>query len=107
MAKFHGQIGYALVTETSPGVFEDVISEVTYYGDVVRNNRKLREGDQVNDDILVQNLVSVLADAYAVKHIHNMRYVVWQDTRWKVVDVEVQRPRLVLRLGGVYNGDTP
>jgi len=107
MAKFHGVIGYGESTEISSGVFEDTIVEIAYSGDVIRNVRKLREGDQVNDDILVQNSISIVADAYANEHFFAIRYVVWQGARWKVTDVEVQRPRLLLRLGGVYNGNTP
>jgi hypothetical protein len=104
--RFHGVIGYGESTETSPGVFEDVITEFTYSGDVVRNTRKLQEGDQVNDDISVQNSISIVADAYANEHFFAIRYIVWQGARWKVTEVEVQRPRLLLRLGGVYNGNT-
>jgi hypothetical protein len=104
--RFHGVIGYGESTETSPGVFEDTITEFIYSGDVVRNTRKLQEGDQVNDDISVQNSISIVADAYANEHFFAIRYIVWQGARWKVTEVEVQRPRLLLRLGGVYNGNT-
>jgi hypothetical protein len=104
--KFHGAIGYGESTETSPGVFEDIITELTYFGDVIRNTRKLQEGDQVNDDISVQNSISIVADAYANDHFFAIRYIFWQGARWKVTEVEVQRPRLILRLGGIYNGNT-
>ena len=104
--KFHGAIGYGESTETSPGVFEDIITELTYFGDVIRNARKLQEGDQVNDDISVQNSISIVADAYANDHFFAIRYIFWQGARWKVTEVEVQRPRLILRLGGIYNGNT-
>jgi hypothetical protein len=104
--KFHGVIGYGESTETSPGVFEDVITEVTYSGDVIRNTRNLQEGDQVNDDISVRNSISIVADAYANEHFFAIRYIVWQGARWKVTEVDVQRPRLILRVGGIYNGNT-
>jgi len=107
MAKFYGAIGYGEATETSPGVYEDVITEYPYYGDVIRNTRKLREEtNKVNDDISVQNSISIVADAYANEHFFAIRYIRWQGALWKVTDVEVQMPRLLLRLGGVYNGPT-
>jgi len=105
VAKFFGGIGYGEMTETAPGVIQELITEKPYYGDVVRDSRRLREGEQVNDDITVQNSISIVADAYANEHIFEMRYIRWQGVLWKITDVEVQRPRLILRLGGVWNGN--
>lgn len=108
MAKFYGEIGYAGETvEVRPGAWEDVVVEYPAYGDVLRNTRGLEDGTSVNDDISVGNSISIVADAYAREHIFAMRYVKWQGALWKIVEVEVVRPRLLLRLGGVYNGPTP
>lgn len=104
MAKFFGKIGYGETVMTKPGVWEDTIVEHSYYGDVVRNTRKLREGEKVNDDLTVGNSISIVADAYANEHFFAIRYIEWAGTLWTVSDVEVQSPRLLLRLGGVYNG---
>lgn len=105
MAKFLGKVGYGESVETAAaGVYDDVITERTYSGDVLRNTRRLREGENVNDDITVGNMISIVADAYASNHFHAIRYVEWAGSLWKVTEVEVQRPRLLLRLGGVYNG---
>lgn len=106
MAKFYGKIGYGIPTETAPGVWEDVIVEHEYYGDVVRNTRKSQEGEQINNDLSVGNSISVVADAYASVHFFAIRYVEWAGTKWTVPEVEVLSPRLLLRLGGVYNGPT-
>ena len=108
MAKFFGKIGYGETEESSPGsgVWVDVIVEKEYYGDVVRNTRKLQEGENLNKDLSVQNLISIVADAYANEHFFAIRYIQWAGTLWTVTDVEVQSPRLLLRLGGVYNGPT-
>lgn len=76
-------------------------------GDVVRNTRQLQAGESVNDDLSVSNSISIVADEFADMHFHTIRYVEWAGTRWKVSDIEVQRPRLLLRLGGIYNGPTP
>lgn len=104
MAKFNGKVGYGEQVETAPGVYEEQITEYTYFGDVVRNTRRLREGEKVNDDLSVGNSISIVADAYASEHFFAIRYVEWAGSLWKVTEVEVQRPRLLLRLGGVYNG---
>jgi hypothetical protein len=106
MAKFYGVIGYGETVETSPGVYTDVIVEKQYFGDVVRNARKLQEGESLNNDLSVGNSISIVADAYANENFHAIRYIVWSGTRWTVSDVEVQRPRLLMRLGKVYNGPT-
>jgi hypothetical protein len=104
VAKFFGKIGYGETVEKAPGVWEDNIVEHSYYGDVVRNIRKLREGETLNMDLTVSNSISIVADAYANEHFFAIRYVEWAGTLWTVSDVEVQSPRLLLRLGGVYNG---
>lgn len=107
MAKFYGEIGYGTTVEKSRGVWEDDVIEYSYFGDVVRNSRRLENGDSVNDNISVGNSISIVADAYAREHIFAMRYIKWQGALWKIEEVEVVRPRLLLRLGGVYNGPTP
>lgn len=104
MARFFGKVGFGVVAEAAQGVWEDVITEFSYFGDVIRNTRKLTDGESVNDDISVNNSISIAADEYAIEHIFAIRYVEWSGSLWKVIDVEVQRPRLILRLGGVYNG---
>lgn len=107
MAKFYGVIGYNEgAKETSPGVWQDSIVEYPYYGDIIRNTRHLQEGQAVNNDISVSNSISIVADAYANEHFFAIRYIKWAGALWTVTDVEVQSPRLILRLGGVYNGPT-
>ena len=105
MAKFYGKIGYAETTETTPGVWEEVITERDYYGDVIKLTRRWQSTDQLNDNLEVNNIISILADPYATKHFHAMRYVTWMSASWKITSVEVQRPRLLLTIGGVYNGN--
>lgn len=89
------------------GVSKEVVVEYDYYGDVLKNNRQLENGSTVNPEINVRNSISVLADEYANEHFHAIRYVRWAGTLWLVTDVEVRSPRLILTLGGVYNGPTP
>lgn len=106
MAKFFGVVGYGETVETSPGVWADNIIEREYYGDVTYTLRRLQEADKLNDDIVTSNAISIVADPYANENFTAIRYVEWAGTLWTVNTVEVNSPRLLLRLGGVYNGPT-
>lgn len=104
MAKFYGKIGYAITEMTEPGIYEERFVEEYYFGDIVKNTRRLRETSNINDDINISNQISILADPYLMNNFHSMRYVIYMGTKWKVSEVEVQYPRLILTLGGIYNG---
>lgn len=105
MAKWYGAIGYAEMVETVPGVYEEQIKTRYYYGELVRNTRRLQTANQLNDNINVANEISIISDPYATQNFHSMRYVEFMGTKWKVSNVEVQYPKLILTLGGVYNGN--
>ena len=109
MARFHGEVGYGDSVEThmGSGVWVNVITEVPYFGDVIRNSRKLESGESLNDDIIIGNSVSIVADAFAIEHFAKIKYVRWMGALWTVTGVENRSPRLVLSLGSVYNGPTP
>lgn len=104
MAKFYGIIGYAETKETSPGVWGEEITERNYAGDIIRNTKRWQPGDKLNDDLVINNLFSIVADPFAYQNFHTMRYIKWMGASWKITSVEVQRPRLLLTIGGVYNG---
>ena len=105
MSKFSGSVGYIEMRETKPGVWEDSVKEVHYTGDLLKNvNRVQTTGDKVNDDIVLSNQVSIVADPYANQNFQSMRYIVYRGTKWKITNVEVSFPRLILTIGGVYNG---
>lgn len=104
MGKFYGSIGYAETVETSPGVWVEQITERKYYGDVNRDSRRLQSANQLNDNINVSSEISIVADPYAYNHFHSMRYVEFMGAKWKVSTVEPKPPRLILTLGGLYNG---
>lgn len=105
MAKFYGSIGFATMQEVTPGVHREQITERNYYGDILRNSRNLTDSGQVNDNIDISNRVSIVADQYANENFHAMRYVWFMGTRWKVKSADIEPPRIVLSLGGVYNGE--
>lgn len=105
MAKFYGRVGYSVTEETRPGIWTNAITEHTYYGDVLKDSTKWQSGKDLNDDLTVNNRISILADQYAYQHFSQIKYVEWMGALWKVTNVEVQRPRLILTIGGVYNGE--
>lgn len=107
MAKFSGKIGFAVTSEktingSGTGVWEEHIVERQYYGDLIRNSRRL-QADKLNDSITISNDISIVADPYAYENFHSIRYVIFMGTKWKVDSVDVDYPRLSLSLGGVYN----
>lgn len=105
MAKFYGLIGYAETVESSPGVWSDVITKKNYTGDIIKNTKRAQVVETLNDDITINNIFSIVADPYAYQNFHTMKFIEWMGTKWKITSVEVQRPRLLLTVGGVYNGD--
>lgn len=102
MAKWFGVIGFAETVETVPGVWEEQITERKYYGDLIRNTRRLQTTDQLNDNINVANELSIVADPFARDHFHSMRYAELMGAKWKITNVEVQYPRLILTVGGLH-----
>lgn len=104
MGRFYGLIGYGEETETSPGVWEDVITELPYTGDTMKISKRNQTTEHLNDNLVVNNEISVVADPFALQNFHSIRFVHWLGTRWKVTSVTVQYPRLVISIGGVYNG---
>lgn len=103
MAKFYGSVGFASCEETSPGVYEDMVYERQYYGDVLSLSRRLQSSQQLNDNITISCEISILADSYANENIYAMRYVEYAGTKWKILSVTPQFPRILLSLGGVWN----
>ncbi len=109
MNRYFGNIGYGVTLEepTGSGVFVDTITEYSYYGDVIRNTRRIESPESINPNISVGNSISVVADQYAMEHFFNIRYISWMGQNWVVDNVEVRSPRLVLSLGELYNGPLP
>ena len=104
MAKFYGTIGYGVTSEIRPGVWDEIITEKPYYGDVNKLSRRLRTDDKVVDDINIANEISILADPFAYENFSTIKYVEYMGAKWKVSNVEVRFPRLILVTGGLYNG---
>lgn len=105
MAKYYGAVGFSSTYEdpNSPGDYVEEIVEKKYYGEVIRNRRRWEKTDRINDNLNINNEISILADTYAYHNLNEIRYVTWLGTKWKVTDIDIQYPRLTLSIGGVYN----
>lgn len=104
MTRFYGAVGFAVQQEGEHSVWEESIREEYYYGDIRRNSRRYESSDKMLDDLTINNEISIVADAYAYENFHAIRYVVFMGSKWKVTNVTVEAPRLLLTLGGLYNG---
>lgn len=105
MAKFYGPIGYAVQSETVPGIWEDTIIEKNYRGDIVLSQQRWQSSEHVNDNFNLDNSISIIADEFAFKNLGAMKFIVWHDTPWKIQSISINRPRIVIQIGGVYNGE--
>lgn len=103
MTRYHGYVGYAIDVEAYPGVWEEQISEHEYFGDVLKNRINMQQGNVVNAKITISNSISIIADPFAFEHVYAMRYVTYLGKKWSIVNVSIERPRLILTLGGLYN----
>lgn len=105
MAKFYGKIGFFETRETEPGIWEEVITEKPYYGDITRNISRYQQTDNVNGSISINNTISIVADPYATNNFQYMRYVIFNGVKWHITSAEVEYPRIILSIGGLYSED--
>lgn len=103
MAKFYGEIGFAISKETAPGVCTDTIERRFYYGEVISRRIRTTNGTSINDNVNASDEISIVSDPFANEHYFAMKYVTYMGVKWKVENISVQFPRLVLSLGGMYN----
>lgn len=107
LSKFYGTVGYAETVETVPGVYKNKITERNYYGNILSYGRRWDRPDdslQQNDNLRITNKFSILADPYAYQHFHNIKYLVYGGTKWKVKDITIDGRRLIMTVGEEYNG---
>ena len=102
--RWYGRIGYGRSVTDNYGVTTEEIIEKEYYGDVIRNNRRWNDSNSINGDVQISNQISILSDPFIIANFHSIRYAEFMGVLWKVTDVEVQYPRLLLTLGGEYHG---
>lgn len=103
--RFKGKIGYEVMSEPNDdGIYVPTITEQTYQGDILRKSSKWNQGEGINDDLVISNEISIVANAFALSHFTSMKYVIWRGMKLKITHIEVEPPRLTLTLGGEYNG---
>ena len=107
MARFFGAIGYVETVEVRQGVYVEQPKEISYYGDILNEDYRLQPTENLNDDLVISNRISVVADAYAYENADAIRYAVWNGVAWTVRKIKIQAPRLILDLGGVYREPRP
>lgn len=105
MAKFSGKIGFIITVETEPGIWSPQTVERQYRGDLTRNTRSYQQSNSVNDDVNLSNNISIVADPYANENSQYMKYVIIKGAKWKITNIDIQYPRMILTIGGVYNGE--
>lgn len=103
MAKFYGKVGFLRIEETASDVYGEILTERLYKGDVIRNQKRYQSSESLNDDVVLSNNISIVADSYANENVFAIKYVIYKGVPWKVTNVEIQRPRIILTLGGKYN----
>ena len=103
MAKFYGNIGFLETVQTEPGIWEETYKKVPYYGDLVKNISRWQSSGGINDNIVISNSISIVADPYASENFQKMRYVEFLDAKWKIESAEIQYPRIILSIGGEWH----
>lgn len=104
MAKFAGLIGFATTVETEPGIWTNELVDKNYVGDVIQTSFRYQNGDKINDDIVMNKRISVIADLFLNENVHTIKYVKYLGVKWIITNIDVQYPRIILTLGGVFNG---
>lgn len=109
MSKWFGKVGYSLPeTETSPGIWEALLVEHEYYGEITSDKRRHQNSGEINSGVALANVISIIADPFAYENCSYIAYVEIMGTKWSVTEIDAsQRPRLILTVGGVWNGNTP
>lgn len=104
--RYAGKIGFECQVETDPGLWVSRVEERSYFGDVIRNTRRYQDGDKIHDDLRISNQISVLADSFCIEHAFLMKYITWMGQKFKIESVDIAYPRIIITLGGMWNGES-
>lgn len=104
MPKCSGVIGYTLAVETQPGVWTEDVTEKKYYGDIVRDNRKIVDQGVINNGITISNNISIVSNKFMLENMAFMTYITFMGSKWRISSVDIKPPRIIITIGGLYNG---
>lgn len=102
MAKYAGKVGFAEQVESSPGVWTDKIVERKMRGDVIGSSSSFRPGESTNEDITLGHRLSLMGNPYAYENFTGLRYITYLGVKWRITGVEIQKPRIIVTVGGTY-----
>ena len=107
MAKYYGKIGFVKYVSGPDSVYTEEVTEENYSGDVIRDYRRNEtSSDKLTDDLQLSNEISIIANNFAIENFSYMRYATYLGTKWQIKSARIESPRIILTLGGVYNGSS-
>lgn len=101
------KIGSGESVEVRPGIWEDVITEVSYLAEVRQRTEAFSTADSVLPQYRTTTSVSVLTDRTLRLDNSDLRYVLYGGVRWSISSAVHEPPRLTLFVGEEYNGPLP
>lgn len=105
MARWFGKVGYSETVETKPGVWTPQDTVCEYFGDVKRDSTRWNgSSESTNDNLTVNVQISIVADPFAIEHFSSIKWIEYMGAKWKITNAEPQLPRIILTLGGIWNG---
>lgn len=109
MAKYSDNLGYVMPSvENPPGIWKpSEVTEKKARGDILNASVGLTSGDKLVDDITINNKLSIVMDPFINGNLERLKYVCMYGTRWEIKSISINRPRVILTIGGVYNGEIP
>lgn len=102
--KYSGKVGYAVQTETAPGVWTKEIKEVHMYGDTLSYGAQPVSSDKVNQDVALSNEISLMGNPIIFENLSTLEYLILSGIKWEITSINLDPPRIKVALGGVWNG---
>lgn len=100
-------IGFAESVETAPSVYTEEVVERKITCDVTEDAAKFNASNQSNTDVDLGLKFEIFGDANSRTDYFKIRYVVYRGVKWRVESAAPVYRHIVLRVRGIYNGNTP
>lgn len=106
--KYSGKVGFADTREITIDVYEEGIVEKHMIGDFLRYSSQYHFVSQSTvSDIQANHRISLIGTPYAREKFQKMVYITINGERWRISAAELATPRIIVTLGGIYNGPEP